>query len=126
MVESAGQKLKSWREAVRSEAVAALIDTGDKTAATGPVAVVITFHMPRPRSHYRSGKHADELRPDAPEYSAKRPDVDKLIRSTLDALTAAGVYGDDGQVAALDVRKMYADTHVARTPVGAVIGVSPL
>lgn len=116
------RKVKPWREAVRSEAVAAIIATGDKTATLGPVAVIITFTLPRPKAHYRTGRHAGEVRPDAPYWCAKRPDVDKLVRSTLDALTAAGIYHDDAQVAVLDVEKRYADP----APVGACIIVRPL
>jgi Holliday junction resolvase RusA-like endonuclease len=115
-------KVKPWREAVRSEAVAAIIATGDKRAAMGPVAVIIRFSLPRPKSHYRTGRNAGVLRDDAPGYCSKRPDVDKLVRSTLDALTAAGLYGDDAQVAVLEVEKRYADPD----PVGAVITVSAL
>jgi crossover junction endodeoxyribonuclease RusA len=121
MVESSA-KVKPWREAVRSEAVAAMIHTGDKTAVTGPVEVVVTFFLRRPKAHYRTGKHAGELRVDAPVYCDKRPDLDKLGRSTGDALTAAGIYGDDAQTAHLDIWKMYADP----APVGAVITVRAL
>jgi crossover junction endodeoxyribonuclease RusA len=121
LVESS-KKVKPWREAVRAECVAALIDTGEKTAMTGPVEVAIWFYLPRPKSHYRTGKMAAYLRDDAPAFCSKRPDVDKLIRSTLDALTAAGLYGDDGQVARLNVDKCYA----VPAPVGAVITVRPL
>jgi len=38
-----------------------------------------------------------------------RPDVDKLVRALLDALTGIA-YHDDGQVVALSVRKIYAPT----------------
>jgi Holliday junction resolvase RusA-like endonuclease len=121
LVESAGQSLKDWRTAVRVDCVAAMKDTRI-TGWGGPIHVLIAFHMPRPRSHYRTGKHAHELRPNAPTYSDKRPDIDKLIRSTLDALTAAGIYMDDGQVARLEVDQLYADPQ----PVGAVVTVGPL
>lgn len=117
MVESAGQKLKSWREAVRSEAVAALTNT-HTPPAVGAVAVAVTFLLPRPKAHYG----AKGLKASSPVTCAKRPDLDKLIRSTLDALTAAGMYGDDSQVVHLTASKMYADP----SPVGAVITVRPL
>jgi Holliday junction resolvase RusA-like endonuclease len=117
MVESAGQKLKSWREAVRSEASAALTHT-NTPPLVGAVAVTVTFFLPRPKAHYG----AKGLKASAPVTCAKRPDVDKLLRSTLDALTAAGTYGDDSQVVHLAGAKMYADP----APVGAVITVRPL
>jgi crossover junction endodeoxyribonuclease RusA len=118
MVESAGQKLKSWREAVRSEAAVAMNHTNTLPLMLDPVAVTITFFLPRPKAHYG----AKGLKNNAPVTCAKRPDVDKLLRSTLDALTSAGVYGDDSQVVSLTGTKMYAGP--ART--GAVITVRPL
>jgi Holliday junction resolvase RusA-like endonuclease len=42
-----------------------------------------------------------------------RPDVDKLARALLDALTGVA-YEDDGQVVALTVRKLYAAATVTR------------
>lgn len=122
LVESS-KKVKPWREAVRSECVAAMTATGVTGWRTGPVEVAMEFYLPRPKSHYRTGKHAGELRPDAPHRVDKRPDLDKLVRSTLDALKAAGIYGDDGQVATFgETGKWYADP----APVGALITVRPL
>ena len=110
-------KVRPWREAVRTEAAAAMRDTNHPPLA-GPVAVVVTFFLPRPKAHYG----AKGLKTTAPVTCAKRPDLDKLLRSTLDALTAAGVHGDDSQVVHLTGAKMYADP----APVGAVITVRPL
>jgi crossover junction endodeoxyribonuclease RusA len=120
LVESSA-KVKPWRDAVRVDCVAAMKDTGI-TGWGGPIEVVVTFHLPRPKAHYRTGAHATELRPNAPIHVSRRPDVDKLLRSTLDALTAAGIYADDGQVARLLVDKVYAGPG----PVGAVITIRPL
>lgn len=118
LVESGGQKLKDWRNAVRTDCVAAMKATGFHGWGSA-VEVRIRFQLPRPKSHYRTGRNAHLLRADAPHFVSKRPDIDKLLRATLDALTAAGVYMDDAQVAALEVTKMYG------TP-GALITVLPL
>jgi len=72
----------------------------------GPVAVRIHFWMPRPKSHYRTGKYAAELRGDAPYLHTGKPDLDKLIRCVLDALTGV-CYQDDGQVCIVDSMKAY-------------------
>lgn len=120
MTESS-KKVKPWREAVRAECVAAMTATGI-TGWGGPIEVTIHFRLPRPKSHYRTGKMAEYLRDDAPVFCSKRPDVDKLIRSTLDALTATGIYADDGQVARLNADKCYA----VHSTVGATITVRPL
>lgn len=114
-------KVKPWREAVKWSAIDAAGEP--HTPLTGPVEVVITFCLPRPKFHYYSGKKRNgELRDDAPHYVDKRPDIDKLARSTLDALTSAGMYSDDATVAHLDLWKTYADP----TPMGCTITIRPL
>lgn len=61
-----------------------------------PLAVDIVFHLPRPR-HTRY--------PVAP---LGKPDVDKLIRGVLDALTGAA-WQDDAQVVNVNADKVWAD-----------------
>ena len=80
---------------------------------TGPVFVEMIFYMPRPKGHYRTGKFAGELKPNAPVYCSTTPDVDKLCRSTLDGLsTATGgcVLADDNLVVGLVAEKRYVNT----------------
>jgi len=73
----------------------------------GPVRVTLHFSMRRPKSHYRTGKRAGELRPDAPGWFTSKPDADNLAKAVLDALTTLGAWGDDAQVARLIVEKVY-------------------
>jgi crossover junction endodeoxyribonuclease RusA len=75
----------------------------------GPVEISMTFFLDRPKNQYRTGKHAAELRPDAQMFPASMPDVDKLARLILDALTGIA-WKDDGQVVILTAIKRYADT----------------
>ena len=63
----------------------------------GAVSVQATFYLPR----RKSPRPKKQLWPD------RRPDVDKLARSLLDALTNIA-FGDDNQVCDLFVRKVYA------------------
>ena len=98
------KKTKPWREAVKAAA-----HDPQRTPLVGPVEVSIVFYMPRPQAHYRSGKHAGELKATAPDWCDKRPDIDKCTRSTCDALTEAGVYRDDNQVVRLSVQQRYAN-----------------
>lgn len=114
MVESS-KKVKPWRNAIATEA---------EKHTFGPwpyVGVVVIFRLKRPKSHYRTGRFADQLRADAPEYPAKYPDLDKLCRSTLDGLKAGRAFGDDAQVVVLEARKVFAD----RNEPGAWIQVFP-
>jgi len=66
------------------------------------VTVSVIYGFPRPKGR-------DRLRVDP----CVRPDVDKLSRALMDALTGVA-YADDGQVVALSVRKIYADKVNAR------------
>ena len=94
-----------WRSDIRDAAEKAL---ADREPLDGPVDVTLAFRLPRPKGHYRTGKHAGELRPTAPPKPTGKPDLDKLTRAVLDALTGL-VWGDDSQVVRLIVSKHYAD-----------------
>ena len=98
MVESSA-RVKPWREAVRSEAIA----TGLAISAE-PIYLHLLFRFRRPQGH-RNAK--GELKPSAPQTPTTRPDLDKLCRSTLDGLTGA-LFHDDSQVAFLVASKEYA------------------
>ena len=78
---------KRWRQ-LMAYSVSSLIE---KTL-DGPVMVVAVFHLP-------TGDVA----------SGRSGDLDKLARNLLDALTDAGVYGDDVQVTRLLCEKVPAD-----------------
>lgn len=77
----------------------------------GPLKVDITAFFPRPKGHYRTGKNAGLLRPDAPEWHTAKPDRDNCEKACLDALTSVGVWKDDSQVCAGEVRKKYANEY---------------
>lgn len=116
MVESS-KAVKPWREAVKWAALEAL-RTGPEDEQgmaervgypfdDAPVVVDVLFYLPRPRSHYRTGKNGHLLRDAAPRYPHGKPDIDKLLRSTLDALGEAMVWRDDSRVVAITAHKHY-------------------
>jgi Holliday junction resolvase RusA-like endonuclease len=114
MIESS-KKVKPWREAVKQAALdLVMVDgvTGRLTAGfplDGPLLVEFAFTFARPKGHYRTGRNAHLLRDSAPAYPAVVPDLSKLIRSTEDALTDAGVWTDDARIVAYHrPRKVYA------------------
>lgn len=88
---------------------------------TMPLAVEVTFYIARPGYHFRTGKNAGQLKPGAPVYVDKKPDGDKLLRSTLDALTTSGLIRDDAQLVDIRGIKRYADAAT-----GARITITPL
>lgn len=98
------KRVAPWRADIRAAAEPACRTFGP---FTGPVEVHLIFNMPRPRSHYRTGRFAHLLRDTAPTYAHKRPDIDKLTRAVLDALKGVA-WLDDAQVVRLDATKRYA------------------
>lgn len=122
MVESS-KRVKPWRQDVKHAALDVLVQRAqmghyipiyDRGAA---VVVTVTFYLPRPKGHYRTGKNAHLLRDAAPANPASKPDLDKLLRSTMDALGEAGCWADDSQVVQVNALKAYADGR----PPGAII-----
>jgi crossover junction endodeoxyribonuclease RusA len=115
--------VKPWREAVKFAALDALHHDDAWTALDGPVWLDTQFTLRRPKHHYGTGRNAGRLKPSAPPYPTGVPDLDKLVRSTQDALKDAGVLADDSVVASLSASKVYVLWGDAlRTP-GAVIKV---
>lgn len=109
LTESAGHRVSAWRQDVRAAASATMTATGWQPPTRGmPVAIELEFYLPRPKAHYRTGRNATRLRASAPALPATKPDLDKLVRATLDALTSAGVYPDDSAVCRIETEKLYA------------------
>ena len=112
----AGPRARLLPDNKRSEPWAMLVHFEAKRAAEHnaafptpkgtPVAVSIVFQFERPKCHYRTGKHAHELRPDAPAIPTGGPDLDKLVRNVLDAMTGIA-YADDKQVSSIHTEKAY-------------------
>ncbi|MFF3847985.1 RusA family crossover junction endodeoxyribonuclease [Streptomyces sp. NPDC002328] len=116
-------KVKPWREAVKTAALDALHHDDAWTALADAVWLDVQFSLRRPKHHYGTGKNAGLLKPGAPPYPTGKPDLDKLVRSTQDALKDAGVLADDSVVASLTTSKVFVLWGDAlRTP-GAVIKV---
>lgn len=92
----------------------------------GPVKVVMSFVMPRPKAHYRTGKNSHLLKDNAPQrYHFQKPDKDKLERSTLDALTGV-IWKDDCQVAASIIQKVWTNSGPGTDGAGVDVKVSGL
>lgn len=95
MVESS-KSLPAWRDTVAWAARQAM---GHRPTILTPVGVVIEFRFPMPKSARRTDREMGKVpRP-------RKPDVDKLSRAILDALTDAGVIADDSQVVVLTATK---------------------
>lgn len=88
VIHSQGSALAAWRSAIALSAKSA----GAKPHIE-PVEIELVFRMIKPRTVTRSEPSV-------------APDLDKLIRAVLDALTAVA-YRDDGQVTRITATKEY-------------------
>jgi crossover junction endodeoxyribonuclease RusA len=88
VLHSQGSALAVWRSTVAFAAKLAGAKVTDQ-----PVEMVLVFIMPKPKTVKR-------LLPTVP------PDLDKLIRGVLDALTHV-CYADDSQVVSINAHKIY-------------------
>ena len=98
------KKLERWRAVVTEAAGAAKFREGVETY-DGVLSVGLTFYLPRPKSYPRWRT-----------WSSTKPDLDKLCRSTLDAMTDAGLIADDARVARLSAEKLFAEGHRDHPP----------
>lgn len=103
---------RPWRADVRAAAAEAM---GDAPPMGRAVRVYLMFRFDRPRGHHG----ARGLLPSAPVDKVTRPDLDKLQRSTLDALTGL-VFRDDALVVDLVASKRWATD---AEPAGATVTV---
>jgi crossover junction endodeoxyribonuclease RusA len=84
-----------WRNAVAARARAAM---AGRPPLAGALELDVVFVFARPRAHFGTGRNAGRLKPSSPNYCAKRPDLDKLVRAVGDALTGIAVVDDAGFV----------------------------
>jgi Holliday junction resolvase RusA-like endonuclease len=93
---AANPKLNAWRETIAKQAVNAY--TGDPIEE--PVEILLEFHIRRPKTVTRL-------------YPIVKPDLDKQIRSCLDAISLpryAQILKGDEQVIDITASKRYSDT----------------
>jgi Holliday junction resolvase RusA-like endonuclease len=120
MIESS-PLVKPWREAVKQAALAFRgVGITDELVPvmSDPLVVSIVFTLKRPSSL-----------PKSRQFPARKPDLDKLVRSTFDALTDAGVWNDDSQVVSIIASKAFPDENEISSRLtcpGAVINVNPI
>ena len=91
-----------WRETV-----AIVVGSAVSKPIEGPVELSLAFFFPRPKSHYGTGKNSELVKPSAPVHHAQKPDIDNVIKSTLDAMNGI-LYQDDKQVIRLQAEKRWA------------------
>lgn len=105
--------VRAWRATVAAHTLGAIGPAERRGQgawpATGPCTLYVTFHFPRPKHHYKTGKFAHVLRAVAPQRMQTGPDLDKLVRAIGDALTDACAILDDRQIDVIYAAKKWAD-----------------
>jgi len=101
-VAPASKRQKSWMGVVRLFAKENYC--GD--VLTGPVSLSLVFYLPRPKSHFGTGRNAGKLKPSAKRYPTTTPDLTKLVRAVEDALKGV-TWKDDSQVVYQHNTKLY-------------------
>lgn len=99
LVETAKDDLDAWRLRIKLAARKAVgLDApAAEFPLCGPVRVSVTFSVPTPK----------RVPKDRLGWPCVKPDVDKYTRAALDALTMAGIWGDDGQAVITEATKVY-------------------
>jgi crossover junction endodeoxyribonuclease RusA len=97
-------KLKPWRQQI-----AETVREMGVTPVAGPLTLTALFYVRRPPSRPKKYKEPD-----------KRPDLDKLLRALMDALTGFDWHDDAQVVRFRDVQKTYA---TAEEPEGVLFSV---
>lgn len=83
------KKVAPWRADVRNALTGQDGKPKAKFGDDSAIRAGLQFIIPRPLSLSKKKKTPP---------AKKRPDIDKLVRSTFDAIKSAGVYGDDSRV----------------------------
>jgi Holliday junction resolvase RusA-like endonuclease len=116
------RNVKGWQQLIAEGASRAIgaMPEDERTMIAYGARVSIAFYLPRPQKLNKRGVFVAHC---------TAPDVDKLARAVLDALTAVA-FGDDKQVTELVAAKYYAEVggppyveiRVEAAPVPAVVG----
>lgn len=108
MIDTSGAAGKDWRGAIHYSAFEAMREQNVTPFKDEPLILRVEFIMPRPKSHFRTGKNAHILRDDAPSVHFSMPDATKLVRQLEDSLTKVA-WDDDSRVCEIHAYKKYGD-----------------
>ena len=114
VVVTAGHHSAKWEKTIVEH-----LATKDFELIPGPVFLALRFRMPIPESRRPKPKSADVWK--RVPVPAVFPDLDKLVRAVMDAITKAGLYEDDARVIDLVASARYT---VSRPGVGVTLAQS--
>lgn len=97
-------KNMDWKSSIKVFAIQAY----SGIPLTIPLILSVIFTMPRPKTHYGTGKNKSQLKQSSPKYPTGKPDALKLCRCLEDALTGI-LWRDDSQIVEEHIRKGYGE-----------------
>jgi crossover junction endodeoxyribonuclease RusA len=103
VVTSDNKALKSWRQEIAS---VAMVEMNGTAMHTGPMHVMASFMFARPNSL-----------PKRITRKTTKPDVDKLLRGLLDAMTGI-VFRDDAQIIVASISKQFGEPERTEVEIG--------
>ena len=86
-----------------------VVEFAPKKPFLGSLMVQLVFYMPRPKSHYKTGRYSHILKDSSPRFHSAKIDADNLAKLTLDVLENAGFYKNDSQICQLQIEKIYCE-----------------
>jgi crossover junction endodeoxyribonuclease RusA len=96
VITSDNPKVKPWRQELAQTATVAMHECGEQMAGRGvPISITLKFYFEKPKSERKAAIH-----------KTTKPDLDKLLRAVLDALTGIA-YVDDSQVTDCRTSKVF-------------------
>jgi crossover junction endodeoxyribonuclease RusA len=112
IITSDNAKLKPFRQELAQTALVAMREGGAEKAGHGvPVSIALAFYFPKPQSAKKSAI-----------FKTTKPDVDKLLRAVLDALTGIA-FEDDSQVCECRLVKSFGSPARVEVQVETIQGV---
>lgn len=117
--------IQPWREKIALVAASKIAQP-----ISGPIEVSFQFWFKRPKSHFRSGRFSDELKPDSPILHTQTPDIDNLSKAVLDSLVKKQLISDDSNVIGIRACKRWvrpaAQCDAVEDVHGVLITISPV
>ena len=96
---SAKDKKQMWLQIARHK---------PRVPLAGDIMLKVIFYMPRPKSHFRTGKFKHILKDNMPEYHSITPDLDNLIKFVCDTIQGKDrMIVDDSQICMIQAEKIY-------------------
>jgi Holliday junction resolvase RusA-like endonuclease len=102
-----GRMYKNKKQDTReNQIIGYLIQKKPDSMLEGPLSLVVRAVMPRPKSHFGTGKNSGKLKDSAPYWHSCKPDLSNIIKQIEDCMEGL-FFKNDSQIASEIVSKRY-------------------